>query len=365
MFFDDKKLFSNTIMDIIHDCDKPKPADQYYPKLAFDISSGFQIINKARNILNEEPSVLQINTKSNELDFAIVGDIHGSLESLVRIFKKKGYPPKTRYLFLGDYVDRGIQSCEVLVLLYALKCLYPDGIYLIRGNHEFSNMTDFYGFRNECYNRIKTVFLDNGCYTATTFYKAATETFKKLPICAIIDNSIFCVHGGITNFVSNRTELLNLSKVGDQYSENDMAQAEMMWNDPDKCVTLYAISRRGRGSIFGEKAVDDFLKKMCFKLIVRGHQNVTNGYDWPFGQNGGILTVFSAIDYCRTANNGGVAMVLKEEDIENQQLVNIHQFDNTPKYDVDHHCFTYPLDIKDKSDSKFDSVMSHLKKFFN
>lgn len=170
-----------------------------------------------------------------------------------------------------------------------------------------------------------------------------------IPICAILDDSIFCVHGGVTSLIKDRDQLFKLEKVGDYFNDNDLAQAEMLWNDPDKCIEMYGISSRGRGSIFGEKAVGGFLKDLNFKLVIRGHQNVTNGYDWPFGQTGGLLTVFSAIDYCKTANNGGVAIVLKEEDIENRQLVNIHQFDTCPKYDLQHHCFTYPLDIVEKN----------------
>lgn len=358
-FNNNKKLFSNTIIEIIRQYEKQVPSDIYYEELSFDIFTGLKIINDATNIFSNEPAVLQIKTKSNELDFAIVGDIHGSLDSLIRIFKEKGYPPKTRYLFLGDYVDRGSQSCEVIILLYALKCLYPNDIYLIRGNHEFKSMTDYYGFKNECFSRVRARFIGNTSYSATTFYNYVTESFKALPICAIIDDSIFCVHGGISSHIKNRPELMQLTKVGNLYSENQLPQAEMMWNDPDKFVSMYSVGRRGIGSIFGERAVDDFLKSMNFKLIIRGHQNVTNGYDWPFGENGGLLTVFSAIDYCKTANNGGVAMILKEDDIENKQLVNIHQFDSYPKYDKAHHCFAYPLDINEKCDAQHDLLRAH------
>ena len=344
----EKQMFYNTLRDIIRLNERIRQSNNNpYPRLLFNVVNGVKIIFKATSILKEEPAVLQINTKKNELDFVIVGDIHGSLDSLIRIFKEKGYPPTTRYLFLGDYVDRGTKSCEVKILLYSLKCLYPDDIYLIRGNHEFSNMTDFYGFKNECFKRILTTFVNQEYFSATGFYKAMTDSFQTLPICAIIDDSIFCVHGGVTSMIKNRQELMNLKKVGDIYNDDDLAQAEMLWNDPDKCISMYEISRRGRGSIFGERAVDEFLKNLNFKLIIRGHQNVTNGYDWPFGQKGGLLTVFSAIDYCKSANNGGVAIVLKEEDIENRQLVNIHQFDKCPKYDAKKHCFTYPLDINE------------------
>ena len=111
---DYQKLFSKAILEIIQEHEKRMQSDVYYPNLMFDLLTGIRAIRYATNILNTEPTVLQINTKTNELDFVIVGDIHGSLNSLIRIFKEKGYPPKTRYLFLGDYVDRGEHSCEVM-----------------------------------------------------------------------------------------------------------------------------------------------------------------------------------------------------------------------------------------------------------
>ena len=136
-----------------------------------------------------------------------------------------------------------------------------------------------------------------------------------------------------------------MTKVNSQYDKNNLAQAEMLWNDPSKFTTTYGTSSRGRGSVFGERAVDSFLKNMDFKLVIRGHQNVFNGFDWPFGQKGGILTVFSAIDYCRTSNNGGVAVIIKENDIKDHNLVNVHQIDNYPRYEGSDHCFSFPLDM--------------------
>ena len=321
-FVNNKKIFYDAILDIVNEYENKKKPKPEFPKVAFNLASSIEIINKVSSILKDEPAILQINTKENEFDFVIVGDIHGSLSSLIKIFKERGYPPTTRYLFLGDYVDRGHKSCEVMILLYSLKCLFPNDVYLIRGNHEFKNMTDH--------------------YSSYAFYKSVTDTFPLLPIGAILDDSIFCVHGGVTSYVKNREELLSLNKVGSQYYDDDLAQAEMLWNDPSKLTNTYTVSKRGRGSVFGERAVDTFLQNMNFKLIIRGHQNVFNGFDWPFGRKGGILTVFSAIDYCQSANNGGIAVILKENDIENNKLVNVHQIDNYPSCNGLYHSFSCP-----------------------
>lgn len=292
-------------------------------EVAFDVSHSYKIIKKAALILKSEDAVLQINTRQSKSEFVIVGDLHGSLDSLIRIFDEKGYPNTTRYLFLGDYVDRGKNSCEVIILLYALKILYPDNIYLIRGNHEFRFITDQYGFKAECIKRVKRTINGNVIHDGKLFYHLVTESFKYLPICAILDDSIFCVHGGITSYVQSRDELLSISKVDVHFSSNDLIQAELLWNDPDHSILAYYQSPRGLGCIFGKNALDSFLENMKFSLVIRGHQSESEGYNWSLGENNGILTVFSAIDYCGTANTGGVAVISNEEN----ELVNVYQFE--------------------------------------
>lgn len=344
----EKKLFCDVIKHIISENNNLKIDRSDFPKLALlDLESGLQIARKAKIVLENDPAVLLINTKNRDTDFVIVGDIHGNLDSLVRIFKEKGYPPFTKYLFLGDYVDRGKYSCEVMILLYALKCLFPKDIYMIRGNHEFADMTDFYGFKLECENRIDNTSTGESPSPAFTFYHLILESFTMLPVCAIINDSIFCVHGGITPLIKNRTELLKLKKVGDTYTQDDLAQEEMFWNDPDKTISTYKFSSRGRGLVFGEEATNTFLKDLHFKLIIRGHQDAKKGYDWPFGPDGGVLTVFSVIDYLKTRNNGGIAIVNNDSDSKHH-LVDIQTFKKYAKFDAPNHIFTYPLKRKSK-----------------
>lgn len=309
---------SNTIVDIF----SKYKSDEIKTQVAFDIQTSFKIIRKVSNILRNEPPVLIIDTKKEESDFVIVGDIHGNLESLISIFNERGYPPNTKYLFLGDYVDRGMNGCEVLIFLFALKCLYENSIFLIRGNHEFIDMTDRYGFKFECYKRVQVTINDKTYFAGKSFYKAITDIFKYFSICAILDDSIFCVHGGISALIKNRQELLNINKVGDQFCFADYVQAEFLWNDPDNSILQYDKSKRGIGCTFGKNAVSDFLAAMDFKLIIRGHQNEMEGFNWPFGNNGGVLTIFSAYDYCGSLNNGGIAVISKNE----AGLVNAYNF---------------------------------------
>ncbi|KAK8838904.1 hypothetical protein M9Y10_032361 [Tritrichomonas musculus] len=309
MNFNTKKEeeYFNTILKIIVSCNRHKSLSSLYSNVEFDINTAIQIAEEVNKLLKKEPSVLQITTKAPESsDFIIVGDIHGNLNSLARIFTEKGYPPQTRYLFLGDYVDRGENSCEVLVLLYSLKCLFPNDIFLIRGNHEFKDMTDIYGFKAECIKRIPEKSAEN-------FYNKITDTFASLPICAILNDSIFCVHGGISALVENREQLLNVKKVGHLFCRDDSVQAEFLWNDPSDETKFYEQSSRGIGCIFGLDALNIFLTNMDFKLVIRGHQSVATGYEWPLGEDAGILTVFSSLDYCGTYNDGAIAIIPNED----------------------------------------------------
>lgn len=289
-------------------------------QVTFDLVSAFKILYKSMNIFKREPSMLEINNSTNESEFVIVGDIHGNIQSLINIFQKNGDPSTTRYLFLGDYVDRGKNSCEVIILLYAFKCLYPKNIYLIRGNHEFRYMNDNYGFKDECYKRIHTETRDNIVYDGSKFYEKVTKSFQFLPIGAILKDKIFCVHGGISGLIENRKELMNIEKVGIMFCSNDSAAAELLWNDPDTGVSTFKKSNRGLGCIFGNKSLDVFLKKMNFDIVIRAHQITMNGYDWPFGRNGGILTIFSCVDYCGSSNDAAVALVSNDGKIRTMKF---------------------------------------------
>ena len=142
-------------------------------EIIFNLKKSFKIIEIARSILNKEPAVLKIDS-----EIITVGDIHGNLESLINIFKTNGDPENTKYLFLGDYIDRGQNSCEVIILLFAYKILYPNNIFLMRGNHEFQDMTDHYGFKEECYRRVKVTLNDKVYYGGKAFYSKVTNTFK-------------------------------------------------------------------------------------------------------------------------------------------------------------------------------------------
>lgn len=312
--------FNSSIKNIISSI-----TSRYTKLVPFDIKSSFAVIKSAKNILKKEPAILKIDAQSKKSDFIIVGDIHGSLESLLEIFTKKGSPQNTPYLFLGDYIDRGPYSCEVIILLYCYKCLYPNNIYLIRGNHEFKFVTKRYGFKTECNSRVKTKHQSYG----HRFYRKVIKSFQYLPICAIINDKIFCVHGGVTNLINDRQELMNIEKVksSKQLFEDDSALAEFLWNDPDPIIGKYGSNNRILGRAFGRKICDKFRQSLQFDVVVRGHQMEMDGYKWPFGENGGLLSIFSAPNYCGESNGSAIAVVKMDKNIEVEQIEPYHGHD--------------------------------------
>lgn len=122
-----------------------------------------------------------------EAPIKICGDVHGQFYDLLRLFEYGGYPPESNYLFLGDYVDRGKQSLETISLLLAYKIKYPENFFITRGNHECASINRIYGFYDECKRRY-----------SIKLWKNFTDCFNALPIVALLDDKILCMHGGLS-----------------------------------------------------------------------------------------------------------------------------------------------------------------------
>ncbi|XP_020520258.1 serine/threonine-protein phosphatase PP-X isozyme 2 isoform X3 [Amborella trichopoda] len=142
---------------------------------------------KAMEILVEESNVQRVDAP-----VTICGDIHGQFYDMKELFKVGGDCPQTNYLFLGDFVDRGFYSVETFLLLLALKVRYPDRITLIRGNHESRQITQVYGFYDECLRK----------YGSVNVWRYCTDIFDYLSLSALIENRIFSVHGGLSPAIS-------------------------------------------------------------------------------------------------------------------------------------------------------------------
>uniref|UniRef100_A0A1I7UCE4 Serine/threonine-protein phosphatase n=1 Tax=Caenorhabditis tropicalis TaxID=1561998 RepID=A0A1I7UCE4_9PELO len=228
----------------------------------------------------------------------ICGDIHGQYEDLLALLELNGWPPETKYLFLGDYVDRGPFSVEVISLLFAYQLLYPDKVFLLRGNHESRPVNMQYGFFLECRKRF-----------STTLYDAYQMAFYCMPLCAVISDKIICMHGGISE---DLVDLKQLDKVERPCDIPDIGViADLTWADPDTSVQMYGESNRGAGRFFGPEAVKKFLAMHNLELVVRAHQVVYDGYQ--FFADRQLVTIFSAPFYCGTMDNAAAVMTVDEE----------------------------------------------------
>ena len=132
----------------------------------------------------------------------VCGDIHGQFYDLLELLKIGGDIPSTKYIFMGDYVDRGYNSIETFLLLICYKLKYPSSILLIRGNHESRQITYTYGFYEEIMKK----------YGNANPWKYFTDLFDYLPIGAVIDNRILCIHGGLSPTMSTIDQMKMLTR---------------------------------------------------------------------------------------------------------------------------------------------------------
>jgi diadenosine tetraphosphatase ApaH/serine/threonine PP2A family protein phosphatase len=214
-----------------------------------------RLVDVVTTILSRERGCLVL-----EGEHCVIGDIHGNIDGLMRIFETAGYPPKRSYLFLGDYVDRGQNSCEVILLLYGLKAMWPTHVSLLRGNHEFAIMNQTYGFQYECVQRF-----------SVDLYHKIIASFNELPLVAILAD-IFCVHGGISSRLQSHKDVLSISKRCDELGDNTWT--DLLWSDPSSEIDSYETSPRGCGRLYGMDAVLDFMEDIdvCSRVI-RSHES--------------------------------------------------------------------------------------------
>ena len=245
-------------------------------------------------IFKNEKSLLHL-----EAPVTIVGDIHGHILDLYYILQNFGTPPETTYLFLGDLVDRGEFSIECVSLVFILKIMFPNNVYLIRGNHEF-----LYQCEGSCFgDQLKN------CYEESTLLTHFISVFNYLPLGALIDNQYLCVHGGIGPAVETLNSIDSVRRPIPSFG-NDVVDA-LTWSDPEPRIQLFRESRRGLGFLFGKEAIDNFHLKNNTKIIIRGHECVMEGFEDVF--DGNVLTVFSASNYCGVSENKASVLIVYDE----------------------------------------------------
>ena len=255
-----------------------------------------------RKIMSE-PLLLELS-----VPITVVGDLHGQYYDLMRIFRKLGFPSEHKYLFLGDYVDRGPQSVETIALLFTYKAMFPENIYLLRGNHESKRVCSMYGLQAEMKDRFgeKRAYL-NFC-----------SVFNVMPIAAVLDNCIFCTHGGLSRQLME-TEITDIREIFRDIQRPielcpHTLPYDLLWTDPadSECGSPegWVPSTRGPNvERFGHSVINEFLQKFDMKKILRGHEHKAEGYHYHC--HGKLITIFSAPNYCNKYGNKACVLVLK------------------------------------------------------
>lgn len=279
-----------------------RPSEDREFKYSYDEIAA--LCDKAEDVFQREPTVLKLKAPVK-----IFGDLHGQFGDLMRLFEEYGAPSTAGdityidYLFLGDYVDRGAHSLETICLLLALKVEHPNHVHLIRGNHEAADINALFGFRLECIERL-------GEGAGVKAWQRLNELFNWMPLSAVIEDRVLCMHGGIGRSITSIEQIEALQRPVSM-EDGGLVLMDLLWSDPtvNDAVEGVQPSPRGPGLVtFGPDRVLEFCRANGLQMIVRAHECVMDGFE-RFAQ-GHLITLFSATNYCGTANNAGAILVL-------------------------------------------------------
>lgn len=265
-----------------------------------------QLTSMARELLLKESNVQPVAAP-----VTICGDVHGQWHDLMELFRIGGKPPDTNYLFLGDYVDRGYYSVETVSLLVCWKVRFPDRVYCLRGNHESRQITQVYGFYDECLRK----------YGSANVWKLFTDLFDYFPLTAVVENAIFSLHGGLSPSIDSLDHVRALDRVQEVPHEGPMC--DLLWSDPDDRVG-WGVSPRGAGFTFGADISALFNQRNGLSHVARAHQLVMEGYNWS--HEGQVVTIFSAPNYCYRCGNQAALL-----EVEDSLSMTFLQFDPAPR----------------------------------
>ncbi|KAF4563709.1 Serine/threonine-protein phosphatase 2B catalytic subunit A1 [Pleurotus pulmonarius] len=302
--------------------DRSKPdiaflKNHFYREGRLSEEQAIWIIEMGAEILKKESNVLSVDAP-----ITVCGDIHGQYYDLMKLFEVGGSPADTRYLFLGDYVDRGYFSIECVLYLWSLKIWYPDTLFLLRGNHECRHLTDYFTFKLECKHKY-----------SERVYDACMESFCALPLAAVMNKQFLCIHGGLSPELNTLDDIRAIDRFREPPTHGLMC--DILWADPvedfgTEKITDHFIHNHVRGCsyFFTYQAACQFLERNNLLSIIRAHEAQDAGYRmYRKTKTTGfpsVMTIFSAPNYLDVYNNK--AAVLKYE----SNVMNIRQFNCTP-----------------------------------
>jgi serine/threonine-protein phosphatase 2B catalytic subunit len=274
------------------------------------------LLNLFKDIIKNEPNIVKLKDP-----VTVVGDLHGQFYDLIRCLEVGGNPENTKYLFLGDYVDRGSFSIEILLLLMSLKINYKNTIIMLRGNHECRQMTTSFNFKKECEVKYDT-----------EIYDLFMDCFNCLPIACLINEKFITLHGGLSPELK-KIEDLNFIKRFKEPPKLGL-MCDILWSDPmdkdEEAKNILYVPNKARNCsyIFGVKAAKPFIEKNKFLSIIRAHETQLEGFKMHQWDNNNefplVITIFSAPNYCDVYGNKAAVIKIKNN------MINIQQFNYSP-----------------------------------
>jgi len=314
-------------------------------ELLFNKDSSINLVNFKNHLLKEgrlqKSDVLKLAISAGSLfgaepnlvhlrdPISVCGDIHGQFFDLLRLIETAGDPKKTKYLFLGDYVDRGQFSTEVICYLFAHKITYCKTFFMLRGNHECRHLTEYFNFKEECIYKYDL-----------EVYDTIMNAFDNMPLAATINKKFFCVHGGLSPDISTLDDILKIDRKRETPREGPFC--DLLWADPYNDVPKPGeeATRKAQGEtnwfsynetrqcsyVYGIDAVTQFLKRNNLTAIIRGHEAQEDGYKFNMTRRmvPKVVTIFSAPNYCDIYKNKGACLQFDKDQLK------IRQFGSSP-----------------------------------
>ncbi len=288
-------------------------------KLPFKLEEILYLIDEVTKIAEKENSLIKIRSPCK-----IFGNIYGVYTDLMRYFESYGNPSDNiqngdinvmQYIFLGDFCDRGNQSLEVILLLFALKVKYPDFIYLIRGHHEDKAINEFYGLGKECTEKLKEDIKNE-----ESVFNKINQVFDLLPFGVLVDNTILCIHGGIGASIKSLDDISNIPRPTKIYQNPesyaqmnilDLLYSEYDNEEDDESYSVNTLrDKNQKGFIvnYGKKRLDEFMQGNNINLIIAAHKFVKEGFCTYCDDK--LLNLFSCTNYMDKNNNVGAMIII-------------------------------------------------------
>ncbi|KFO55757.1 Serine/threonine-protein phosphatase with EF-hands 1, partial [Corvus brachyrhynchos] len=296
-----------------------------------------QLLSETRRVLKEMPNITHLSTSYSK-EITVCGDLHGNLDDLLLIFYKNGLPSEqNRYVFNGDFVDRGKNSMEILIILFAFLLIYPNDLHLNRGNHEDYIMNLRYGFTKEVSKKYKDHWKQILCLLR--------DVFSWLPLATIIDSKVLILHGGISDTTDldflnalERNKQLSIVHVGEPFQKDQTSRTgldktestafhgfrrqkcscffsemilDILWSDPRSQNGCTPNKCRGGGCYFGPDVTAKLFERYNLKMLIRSHEFKPEGYE--ISHDGKVITIFSASNYYEEGSNRGAYIKLNPE----------------------------------------------------